>query len=95
MFNANYNPYLQQQSFAQMGINGGGIGILVSITERKILILNLFFQRPTINNAFILQSRPMSRGIINVIDSILWPPERRDQTQYKTAYDALEDVQFS
>jgi hypothetical protein len=43
MFNANYNPYLQQQSFAQMGINGGGIGILVSITERKILILNLFF----------------------------------------------------
>lgn len=37
----------------------------------------------------------MSRGIINVIDSILWPPERRDPTQYKTAYDALEDAQFS
>jgi len=53
------------------------------------------FQRPTINNAFILQSRLMSRGIINVIDNILWPPERRDATQYKTAYDALEDAQFS
>jgi len=37
----------------------------------------------------------MSRGIINVIDNILWPPERRDPTQYKTAYDALEDGQFS
>lgn len=37
----------------------------------------------------------MSRGIIHVIDHILWPPERRDQTQYKTAYDALEDRQFS
>ncbi|CAF0877364.1 unnamed protein product [Adineta ricciae] len=51
--------------------------------------------RPTINNAFLLQSRPMSRGVINVIDNILWPPERRDQVQYKTAYDALEDGQFS
>jgi hypothetical protein len=37
----------------------------------------------------------MSRGVINVIDSLLWPPERRDQTQYKTAYDALEDARFS
>jgi hypothetical protein len=37
----------------------------------------------------------MSRGVINVIDSILWPPERRDQAHYKTAYDALEDAQFS
>jgi hypothetical protein len=37
----------------------------------------------------------MSRGVINVIDSILWPPERRDQIQYKTVYDALEDAQFS
>lgn len=37
----------------------------------------------------------MSRGIINVIDSILWLPERRDQMQYKTAYDVLEDAQFS
>ncbi|CAF4476724.1 unnamed protein product, partial [Rotaria sp. Silwood2] len=37
----------------------------------------------------------MSRGIINVIDNILWPPERRDQIQFKTAYDALEDAQFS
>lgn len=52
-------------------------------------------QRPTINNAFILQSRGMSRGIINVIDDILWPPERRDASQYKTTFDALEDGQFS
>jgi hypothetical protein len=37
----------------------------------------------------------MSRGVINVIDNILWPPERRDQSQYRTAYDALEDAQFS
>ncbi|CAF3692677.1 unnamed protein product [Rotaria sordida] len=51
--------------------------------------------RVTINNAFILQSRRMSRGIIHIIDDILWPPERRDQTQYKTAYDTLEDRQFS
>ncbi|CAF1215108.1 unnamed protein product, partial [Didymodactylos carnosus] len=51
--------------------------------------------KPTINNAFILQTRIMSRGVINVIDAILWPPERRDQTQYKTAYDILEDNSFS
>ncbi|CAF2156365.1 unnamed protein product, partial [Rotaria magnacalcarata] len=56
---------------------------------------NIGVLRPTINNAFILSTRPMSRGIIHVIDHILWPPERRDQTQYKTAYDALEDRQFS
>ncbi|CAF3466569.1 unnamed protein product [Rotaria socialis] len=56
---------------------------------------NIGLLRPTINNAFILSTRPMSRGIIHVIDHILWPPERRDQTQYKTAYDALEDRQFS
>lgn len=37
----------------------------------------------------------MSRGIINVIDDILWPPERRDASQYKTTFDALEDGQFS
>jgi hypothetical protein len=37
----------------------------------------------------------MSRGVINVIDDILWPPLRRDKTAYKTAYDALEDAQFS
>jgi hypothetical protein len=60
-----------------------------------ILIIFRLFQRPTINNAFILQSRPITRGIINVIDNILWPPERRDPTLYKTAYDALEDAQFS
>ena len=36
----------------------------------------------------------MSRGVINVIDNILWPPERRDAASYKTAYDALEDPQF-
>ncbi len=54
-----------------------------------------FFQRPTINNAFILQSRTITRGVVNVIDNILWPPERRDPTLYKTAYDALEDAQFS
>jgi hypothetical protein len=58
-------------------------------------IKSFFFQRPTINNAFVLQSRLMSRGVINVIDNILWPPERRDSTKYKTAYDALEDDQFS
>ncbi|CAF4181530.1 unnamed protein product [Rotaria sp. Silwood2] len=74
----NYNPYIQQPNYGQMGPSGN-IGVL----------------RPTINNAFILQSRRMSRGIIHVIDNILWPPERRDQTQYKTAYDALEDRQFS
>ncbi|CAF0817027.1 unnamed protein product [Adineta steineri] len=79
--NTNINPNLQQQQQQQLYAQGNyaGIGIL----------------RPTINSAFILQSRPMSRGIINVIDNILWPPERRDQTQYKTAYDALEDTQFS
>ncbi|CAF4797579.1 unnamed protein product [Rotaria sp. Silwood1] len=68
-----------QQQPGFMPVGSGGMGI----------------QRPTINNAFILQSRLMSRGIINVIDNILWPPERRDQIQYKTAYDALEDSQFS
>ncbi|CAF1122677.1 unnamed protein product [Rotaria sordida] len=63
--------------------------------QNNLPTMALPFQRPTINNAFILQSRLMSRGIINVIDNILWPPERRDQIQYKTAYDALEDAQFS
>ncbi|CAF4046657.1 unnamed protein product [Adineta steineri] len=78
--NMNFIPNLQQQQ-QNYGQLGpnGGIGVL----------------RPTINNAFVLQSRPMSRGVINVIDNILWPPERRDQAQYKTAYDALEDAQFS
>ncbi len=54
-----------------------------------------FFQRPTINDAFVLQSRPITRAVINVVDNILWPPERRDPTLYKTAYDALEEPQFS
>ncbi len=30
--NPNYNPYLQQQNYGQIGSNGG-IGILVSITN--------------------------------------------------------------
>ncbi len=61
-----------------------------------LIIIKLYsFQRPTINNAYILQTRLMSRGVINVIDDILWPPLRRDKTAYKTAYDALEDAQFS
>ena len=37
----------------------------------------------------------MSRGIINVVDNILWPPERRSQAQLKSAYDILEEGQFS
>ncbi|UJR14861.1 hypothetical protein I4U23_001846 [Adineta vaga] len=76
----NFNPNFQQQQQQFNGqVNYAGIGI----------------PRPTINNAFVLQSRIMSRGIINVVDNILWPPERRDQTQFKTAYDALDDPQFS
>lgn len=63
--------------------------------KRRVMLGMAYFQRPTINNAFILQSRLMSRGVINVIDNILWPPERRDQNQYKTAMDALDDPQFS
>ena len=43
----------------------------------------------------MLQTRLMSRRVINIIDDILWPPERRDPTAYKTAYDALEGAQFS
>ena len=56
---------------------------------------SLLFQRPTINNAFILQTRLISRAVVNVIDNILWPPARRDAALYKTAYDALEDAQSS
>ncbi|CAF3799049.1 unnamed protein product [Rotaria sp. Silwood1] len=96
-YNNAFNPsintqYFQNPPISNMNFNpyiqppnygqtgpGGNVGVL----------------RPTINNAFILHTRRMSRGIIHVIDSILWPPERRDQTQYKTAYDALEDRQFS
>ncbi|CAM2714920.1 unnamed protein product [Rotaria socialis] len=77
--NNNNNPNVPQQP--GFGLQGGFAGIGIP--------------RPTINNAFILQSRLMSRGIINVVDNILWPPERRDQVQYKTAFDALEDAQFS
>ncbi|CAF1590334.1 unnamed protein product, partial [Adineta ricciae] len=78
-FNPNFQQPQQQQQQYFGPINYPGIGI----------------PRPTINNAFVLQSRTMSRGVINVIDNILWPPERRAQTQFKTAYDALEDPQFS
>ena len=68
--------------------------VVMSVVSRRDLHC-LILQRPTINNAFILQTRPMSRGVINVIDNILWPPERLNQMQYKTVMDVLEDSQFS
>ncbi|CAF0830929.1 unnamed protein product [Didymodactylos carnosus] len=87
VFNPNTNAQLQNTYV--------GGGPMMNKNYNPVVQAGIGVQKPTINNAFILQTRGMSRGVINVIDAILWPPERRDQTQYKTAYDILEDNTFS